>query len=160
MQTNSLTNNLIIYKIKQQNNQNKLLIIISLYLGWIILPLKINHNLFLGSLFFGYTRLYKFFFKLKGFGFKWKYIFTHKKVTHKVYFKLGFTHRLVLILKKNCICKLKKRRFVLKHRSYNYLRQNFNLLFLLYKLHVYNKKGIYLRGTKFLSKISKKKSKF
>ena len=77
-----------------------------------------------------------------------------------IYLKLGFTHRLALIVKINSKYKLKKRRFTLKSRSYCYIRTHLNPLFFLYQKYLYNKKGIYIRGTEYKLKISKKKSKF
>ena len=158
MKRNLLTKTVALYNIL--NKDNKILtLIITLKLGWILCPLKISSNLHLEPILFGYVRLYKFFFKIKGFGFKWKYFFLKNTINSIVYFKLGFTHRIALWIK-NSLCKLKKRRFIIKHRSYSYLRNNLNLLFFFYKTYLYNKKGIYLRGTKFKLKLSKKKSKF
>lgn len=77
-----------------------------------------------------------------------------------IYLKLGFTHRLALIVKNNSKYKLKKRRFTLKSRSYCYIRTHLTSLFFLYHKYLYNKKGIYIRGTEYKLKISKKKSKF
>lgn len=160
MPKNIINKNLTIYLTKNIFTQNKLMIIISLKLGWLLFPLQGSRNLQLEPILFGFNRLYKYFFKIKGFGYKWKYVLMLKKKHQSIYFKLGFTHRISLILKKDCKCKLKKKRLILKHRSNTFLRNKLNLLFFLYKTHLYNKKGIYLRGTKFKLKISKKKSKF
>ena len=157
---NSLNKNLIIYNIKYINSTTTYLVFISLNLGWLLFPLIIQKNTQVESILFGYSRLYKFFFKLKGFGFKWKYMLRLKKEKQTLFLKLGFTHRLAFILQKNCKYLLKKRRLIIKHRSYGFLRNNLCLLFFLYKTYLYNKKGVYLRGTKFKLKISKKKSKF
>ncbi len=160
MQRNLINKNLIIYKVINIFNYNQFLIIIAFNLGWFILPLKYVGNKQIESILFGYTRLYKFFFKLKGFGYKWKYFLNLKKQKQTIFLKLGFTHRISVIFQKNGICKLKKRRLIIKHRSYTYMRNKLNFLFFLYKTHLYNKKGIYLRGTQFKLKLSKKKSKF
>ena len=158
MYHNSLNKNLVIYKTK--NLTQSLLIILSLNLGWLIYPLQQYNNNQLESILFGFSKLYKFFFKLKGFGYKWKYILNLKKSKQNIFFKLGFTHRIALYIKTNLKIKLKKRRAIIKHRCYTYLRNKLNFLFFLYKTYLYNKKGIYIRGTKFRLKVSKKKSKF
>ena len=158
--SNLINKNLIIYTIKNLNTQKNYLLILTLKLGWLLLPLRINKNLQLNKIIFGYNRLYKFFFKLKGFGYKWKYCPQLNNKKQIIQLKIGYTHRVTIILKNNCKSKLKRRRLILKHRCYTYLRNNLNLLFFLYKTYLYNKKGIYLRGTKFKLKISKKKSKF
>lgn len=160
MEKNNCNKNLIIYNIQNYDKTSSFLIIVSLKKGWIILPLKYNKNKQLDLLIFGYNKLYTFFFKLKGFGYKWKYLLKLKDKNRNIYFKLGFTHRISLIIIKNLKIKLKKRRLIIKSRSYLFIRNKLNLLFFLYKTYLYNKKGIYLRGTKFKLKISKKKSKF
>lgn len=160
MEKNIINKNLILYSIKNLYKLEEFLILISINLGWILFPLKVNNNKKLEPILFGYNRLYKFFFKLKGFGFKWKYNLNLQKHKQTIYLKLGFTHRLALITKNNSKYKLKKKRLIIRNRSYSYLRHNLYLLFFLYKTYLYNKKGIYLRGTKFKLKISKKKSKF
>lgn len=70
MKINNINKNLVIYNIKTLNVLNDLVIIISLNLGWLIFPVKKINNIKLEPIIFGYNRLYKFFFKLKGFGFK------------------------------------------------------------------------------------------
>jgi len=152
-----LNKNLTIYKSK---GFYPLLIIITLNQGWLLYPLTVFKNKPIESILFGFSKLYKFFFKMKGFGYKWKYLLHLKTQKQNVFFKVGFTHRISLLVSKNMKIKLKKRRFIVKHRSYTFLRTHLNFLFFLYKTYVYNKKGIYLRGTKYKLKISKKKSKF
>ncbi len=83
-----------------------------------------------------------------------------KKLKETFFFKIGFTHKVALIIRKNFKLKLKKRRLIIKSRSYDFIRNQFNLFFFLYQTYLYNKKGIFLRGTQFKLKISKKKSKF
>lgn len=155
MNKNTLANNLVIYKINPYH-----LLVLSINLGWILLPLHSYNNLKFENILWGYTKLYKFFFKLKGFGYKWKYNLKNDILNRNIFFKLGFTHRITLLLGINTKYKLKKKRFVIKSRSLKYLRENINFIYFLYKKYLYNKKGIYLRGTKFRVKISKKKSKF
>lgn len=158
MNKNIINKNLIIYKIKTLLQTN--LLIISINLGWILLPINISKNISIDLILFGYTKLYKFFFKLKGFGYKWKYNLNQTTHSKTIFFKLGFTHRIALITKNSNKYKLKKKRFIIKGRSYSNIRNNLNFIFFLYKTYLYNKKGIYLRGTKYKTKISKKKSKF
>lgn len=158
MKHNCLNKNLIIYKSKKKIDQY--LIIISLYLGWFIYPLKKQNNKNIEIILLGYNKLYKFFFKIKGFGYKWKKFLNLNKNKQNIFLKLGFTHRINIIIKKNLKIKLKKRRLIVKHRSYLFLRNSLKLLFFLYKTYLYNKKGIFLRGTKYTLKLSKKKSKF
>lgn len=161
MTKNLLNKNLIIYKISIfWKTSNNFLILITPHNGWIIFPLYNSKNKQLESILFGYNRLYKFFFKVKGFGFKWKYQVALNKLHQTVFLKLGYTHKIALLPSKNHKYLLKKKRFIIKSRSYTYIRNNLNMLFLLYKTYLYNKKGIYLRGTKFKLKLSKKKSKF
>lgn len=158
MRHNYLNKTLSIYKCKKETHQ--ILILISLNLGWCLYQLQNFSNKQLEPLLFGYSKLYKFFFKLKGFGYKWKYLLSLKKNKRNIFFKLGFTHRISLVVLNNLKIKLKKRRLVVKHRSISFLRDSLKFLFFLYKTYLYNKKGIYLRGTKYKLKISKKKSKF
>jgi hypothetical protein len=161
MGKNLLNKNLILYKFTNSClTQQAYLVLISITKGWVVLPLSYNSNLQLECILFGYNRLFKFFFKIKGFGFKWKYQIGFKKKFQTIYFKLGYTHRLALLSNGNSKYILKKRRFIVKNRSYQYIRNYLNILFLLYKNYLYNKKGIYLRGTEFKLKLSKKKSKF
>lgn len=161
MRKNLLNKNLIIYKIFNPTGGTlKYMLLISITKGWILLPLKCTYNLYFESILFGYNRLYKFFFKIKGFGFKWKYQIGLKQKGQPIYFKLGYTHRIALLPHTDSKYVLKRRRFILKNRSYTYIRNSLNLLFFLYKEYLYNKKGIYLRGTVFKLKLSKKKSKF
>jgi len=159
MNNNLLLKSLIIYKIK--TNLLSFLLILSINKGWIIFPLFFFCNKKLENILLGYVRLYKFSFKVKGFGFKWKFIQTAKiKKTQIIFLKVGFTHKVVLLVKKNNRYSLKKRKFILKNRSYRYIRNSLNLLFFLYKLYMYKKKGFYLKGTTFKLKLSKKKTKF
>lgn len=160
MNKNTLNKNLILYNIKPCNQNFKILVVISFNLGWNIIKIKNNNNTIISNTLFGYSKLYKFFFKLKGFGFKWKYNLNPKNHLNTIFFKIGFTHRVAIIIKKNIKYKMTKKRFILKSRSYKYIRDNLNFIFFLYKNYLYNKKGIYLRGTKYKTKISKKKSKF
>ena len=158
MYCNNLNKNLIIYK--SNKLLYKFLIVISLNLGWFLYPLKINKNKHLNEILLGYNKIYKFFFKIKGFGYKWKKFLHLNKYKQNIFLKLSFTHRIVILTSKNLKMKLKKRRLIIKHRSYNFLRNNLKFLFFLYKTYLYNKKGIYVRGTKYKLKLSKKKSKF
>ena len=160
MNKNIVNKNIIIYNNINVFSNNIFLIIISLRLGWSLIKLKQNNNLAINNLLYGYNKLYKFFFKLKGFGYKWKYNLNYNKKKNSVYLKLGFTHRISVIIKKNIKYKMNKKRFIIKSRSYTLVRNNLNFLFILFKKFLYNKKGIYLRGTKYKIKISKKKSKF
>lgn len=161
MGKNLLNKNLILYKFSNLAiTKDSYLLLVSITNGWVLLPFFQKNNLQLESILFGFNRLYKFFFKIKGFGFKWKYQVGLKKQNQIIYFKLGYTHRIALISANNSKYILKKRRFILKNRFYKYIRNYLNLLFLLYKDYLYNKKGIYLRGTEFKLKLSKKKSKF
>ena len=129
MKHNCLNKNLIIYKSKKKIDQY--LIIISLYLGWFIYPLKKQNNKNIEIILLGYNKLYKFFFKIKGFGYKWKKFLNLNKNKQNIFLKLGFTHRINIIIKKNLKIKLKKRRLIVKHRSYLFLRNSLKLLFFL-----------------------------
>lgn len=160
MNKNIVNKNIIIYNNINVFSNNIFLIIISLRLGWSLIKLKQNNNLAINNLLYGYNKLYKFFFKLKGFGYKWKYNLNNNIKKNSIYLKLGFTHRISVIIKKNIKYKMNKKRFIIKSRSYKLVRNNLNFLFILFKKFLYNKKGIYLRGTKYKIKISKKKSKF
>lgn len=160
MNENLLNKNLVLYKINQKNVQKKYIILISLKLGWILFPLVKYYNKQINTISHGYVRIYKNFFKIKGFGFKWKYFFHFKKQKSTIYLKLGLTHRLSFFISKNTKCKIKKKRLILISRSYNYLRMFFSILFFSFQTFLYNKKGIYLRGTQWKLKLSKKKSKF
>ncbi len=160
MKKNILNKNLVLYKIQQLNTKQHYLILISLQLGWILLSLKFFYNTQLNQIIFGYLRLYKAYFKIKGFGFKWKYFLHFKQKKSTIYLKLGLTHRISLLIGKNNKCIIKKKRFILMNRSYLQIRKIFHILFFCFQTFLYNKKGIYLRGTKWKLKLSKKKSKF
>ena len=156
---NNIKKSVIIYKIDTNSTFNYLLIL-SINKGWLLIPICTLYNKSTENILFGYIRLYKFNLKIKGFGFKWKYLITLKKVHTTIFFKLGFTHKILLLSKKNTNYFFKKQKFVIKNRSYIFLRNYLNIIFVLYKKNLYNKKGIYLKGTKFKLKLSKKKSKF
>lgn len=161
MNKNIINKNIVLYNIKKNKNTNdSLIMIISLNMGWNIFTLKSNRNMNISNILLGYTKMYKFFFKLKGFGFKWKYDLNLKTIFHNIFLKIGFTHRVSIIIDNNTKYKMTKKRFIIKNRSYRYIRNNLNFIFFFYKNFLYNKKGIYLRGTKYKTKISKKKSKF
>lgn len=160
MKKNILNKNVTLYKIKQINTSNNYLILISLKLGWIMLPLTKMFNTHLNIISMGYLKIYKYHFKIKGFGFKWKYFWHFKRKKTTIYLKLGFTHRIAFLIIKNNKCKIKKKRLILINRSFMYLQKIFNILFFCYQTFLYNKKGIYLRGTRWKLKLSKKKSKF
>lgn len=150
---------LIIYKITYK--LLSFLLIISINKGWLFLPLFIYKNNKIENILLGYIRLYKFSFRVKGFGFKWKFQQFKKYEKIKfIFLKVGFTHRIVLLVKSNSKYFLKKKKFVVLNRSYFFIRKYLNLLFFLYKSYLYNKKGFFLKGTKFILKLSKKKSKF
>lgn len=155
-----LNKNLVIYKIKQKNTPNTFLILISLKLGWLVYNLTFYYNKQLNIILIGFLRLYKYHFKIKGFGFKWKYFVRFKKQKSMIYLKLGLTHRITFLILKNSKCKIKKKRLILLHRSYIFIRNFFKILFFCFQTFIYNKKGIYLRGTLWKLKLSKKKSKF
>lgn len=70
MQNNILNKNLIVYKIHNITQKNYFLLILTLKYGFLLYNLKKNKNQQLNEILFGYNRLYKFFFKLKGFGYK------------------------------------------------------------------------------------------
>lgn len=160
MNENILNKNIVIYKIIHTNKPKNYLILLSLKLGWILFPLFQSYNKQIQNIVPGYLRLYKNHFKIKGFGFKWKYFYHFKKQKSTIYLKLGFTHRLSFVISKNNKCKIKKKRLILLTRSYSYLRIFFSILFFSFQTFLYNKKGIYLRGTHWKLKLSKKKSKF
>ncbi len=160
MNKNILNKNIVLYKINHKNIQKHYLVLISLKLGWILIPLFEYYNKQITSIIPGYLRLYKKYFKIKGFGFKWKFFYHFKKQKSTVYLKLGLTHRLSFFISKNSKCKIKKKRLILINRSYSYIRIFFSILFFSFQTFLYNKKGIYLRGTQWKLKLSKKKSKF
>jgi len=148
------------YKIHNSLNTNLYLIILSLKLGWFLFKLKKNKNQSSTIFFLGYLRLFKFNFKIKGFGFKWKYFLRLKTYKSTIYLKIGLTHRVALKIFSNNKCIIKKKRLTFFNRSYLYIRKNYHILFFCFQTFLYNKKGIYLKGTKFKQKLSKKKSKF
>ena len=155
---NYLIKNVIIYKITTLSYFNFLLTL-SMNKGWIVTPLCPLYNKQIENILFGFIRLFQFNFKLKGFGFKWKYLISLKK-QQLIFLKVGFTHKIVLLVKKDSKYELKKQKFLIKNRSYFFLRNYLNFLFILYKKNLYNKKGFYLKGTQFKLKLSKKKAKF
>ena len=155
---NNIIKKVIIYKITTLSYFNFILTL-SINKGWIVTPLFYLYNKHIENILFGFIRLFKFNFKLKGFGFKWKYLINCKK-QQLIFFKVGFTHKIILLIKKDSKYELKKQKILVKNRSYFFLRNYLNFLFILYKKNLYNKKGLYLKGTQFNLKLSKKKAKF
>ncbi|MBS1736529.1 MAG: hypothetical protein JSS98_07975 [Bacteroidetes bacterium] len=70
MNENILNKNIVIYKIHQKHIQQKCLILVSLKLGWVLFPIYKLYNKQINTILPGYLRLYKNYFKVKGFGFK------------------------------------------------------------------------------------------
>jgi len=83
MYHNYLNKNLTIYKSKSITSA---LIIVTLNLGWLLFPLKNFNNKQLEPILFGFSRIYKFFFKMKGFGYKWKYLLHLKRMGRNIFF--------------------------------------------------------------------------
>lgn len=160
MHKNIINKNIVLYNVKNTTYQKNFVIFISVNLGWNMININQNKNIFLSNILFGYNKLYKFFFKIKGFGYKWKYNLNYINSKNSIFLKIGFTHRIAILIKKNVKYKMTKKRFIIKNRSYKFIRNNLNFIFILFKQFLYNKKGIFLRGTKYKIKISKKKSKF
>jgi len=150
---------LIIKSLTNYKSKN-LVLFISVNKGWFISRFN-QYNSTLEALIFGYIRLYKLWFKLKGYGYKWKYLpISEKQNRFVLFFKLGLTHKIIFYLLINLKCKLRKKILTYKHRNTNFLRLKLQFFYYFYKRFLYNKKGIYIKGTYFLKKISKKKSKF
>jgi hypothetical protein len=124
--------------------------------GWAVLKnynTKCNFNLQLTL--FGLNRLWKFWFKIRGFGFKFI------KIKEGITIKANFTHRILLLSMKNCKMSYNsKSLFNIQSRNIHHLWDSLFYLLFYYRNIVYKKLGVYLKGTLFKLKLAKKKLKF
>jgi len=114
MSSTGFLNKICLYKCSNFFDSSLLFIFISLGKGSF---LRCSNSQELSNvlqfLVFGYMRLYKLLFKIRGFGFKWKHNYLLSKYS-SLYLKLGFTHRLVILPNHNSIYKCKKKIFKAK----------------------------------------------
>jgi len=133
-------------------------IIISIRYGWFFIkidalnPTHSNINRY----FLGISRLYIMCFRVKGFGFRFVSLYNKG-----IYLKLDYTHKLCILPITNHKIRYKhKYKFLIKGRNILLLKSIFSffIFFLLRK--VYKKLGIFLKGTIYKAKLSKKKTKY
>lgn len=106
------------------------------------------------SFFLGFYKNYLYYLKIKGMGFKVVIIKTN------LLLKLGYTHRSIYLYKKDIrLNYLNKHLLQLESRSISYLKNLIYNFTKIYKLIVYKKKGIFLKGVILKFKVSSKKIK-
>lgn len=124
-----------------------------LYLYNCIYLFKI-YNAFIINFLFGLYKNYHIYFRLKGIGYK------IMKVSSNFMIKLGFSHRIIYLMKKNlCFSYQNKQSLKIESRSLFDLK---NIIFnfqKIRKINSYKKKGIFLKGSIIQVKINKKKAK-
>jgi len=132
------------------------LILSSFKYGWFlyqIIASRLEGNI--GCLLLGLLRLYAFKFKVKGFGFKFI------KFKKGLSIKLGYTHRILILVSSNQKLIFKNKYFFISYtRNIVKIKQLYNFLFFYVTQNPYKKLGIFLKGSIYKVKLSKKKSKF
>jgi len=151
-----LESGIVLYRF---NSFNALfLLLISNLRGWVLFCLtnKFYDSFFnIGLCFLGLLRCFSIGFKIKGFGFKFL------RIKNGINIKVNFTHRILLFNPTNHkILYQSKTFFRIKARNIKLTRLALYYLFIFYKKVIYKKLGIYLKGTLFNLKLSKKKLKF
>ena len=155
-------------------NKNKFLVIISPRQGWAIINLKVSyvintHNSiqiynnskinksyfsFLLLIFFGFYKNYLQFLQIKGMGYK------IMRLNLNLIIKLGYSHRIMFFCQKGLNYTFITRQLLkLESRSLFHAKDLIMLFRILRKFNSYKKKGIFIKGFIFKSKISSKKSK-
>ena len=113
-----------------------------------------TYTSFLINFFFGFYKNYSLFLKIKGIGYK------IISIGLNLLIKLGFSHRILYLFKKNVRFFLNNKQSILiKSRSLSEIK---NILFIFQKIrqvNTYKKKGIFIKGSIIKIKVSKKKSK-
>jgi ribosomal protein L6P/L9E len=110
---------------------------------------------FLFNMFLGFFRNYFYFLKLKGMGFK--------MICHPlgIILKLGFSHRAFLIRRQELAFVWLNRHYLrIEGRSLILIKNSMFRFMALKKKSVYEKKGIFLKGSTLKFKVTSKKSKF
>jgi len=133
------------------NNINSLnLIFFSIKYGWSVYPIISKNKSSSAFLvfFFGMLRLYFLLFKIKGFGFKFI------KIRKGVLVKLGYTHRLVVLIGKNQKIAFKSKfKIIYFARDLNVLKLNFAFFTFFLFLCAFKKTGVFLKGTLYVLKL-------
>jgi ribosomal protein L6P/L9E len=113
-----------------------------------------KYNFFLINFFFGLYRNYHIFLKFKGVGYK------VIKIGLNYLFKIGFSHRVIYLLKKNLRFNYYNKQLVkISSRSSTILKNCIFIFQKISKINSYKKKGFFLKGSILKIKINKKKSK-
>lgn len=151
----------------KQNNFSYLLVLSNLQ-GWGILKCNL-YGIFYNSLcdyyykkdnqenifILGFYKNYTCFLKLKGMGFK------TVTVNKNLIFKLGCSHRILYILKKDALIVLEQKYLIqINTRSLNLIKNAIGILKSIKLPSPYKIKGIFIKGSCLILKISSKKSKF
>jgi hypothetical protein len=107
------------------------------------------------SLVFGFQKGYFQYLQLKGMGYK--FILTNNILALKV----GYSHRILFMSSLNIRCiYVTKQLLKINCRSLNQLKTVSFFFLKARKQNIYNKKGIFIKGSIFQTKLSSKKSKF
>ena len=103
----------------------------------------------------GFYKNYTCFLKLKGMGFK------TVVVNKNLIFKLGCSHRITYVLKKNVLVILEQKYLIqINTRSLNTIKNAISILKSIKIPSPYKIKGVFIKGSYISLKISSKKSKF
>jgi hypothetical protein len=103
----------------------------------------------------GFYKNYTCFLKLKGMGFK------SVVVNKNLIFKLGCSHRIIYVLKKNLLVILEQKYLIqINTRCLNKIKNAISIMKSIKLTSSYKIKGIFIKGSYVILKISSKKSKF
>jgi len=95
-------------------------------------------------------------FRVKGFGFRFVSFYGKG-----VYLKLDYTHKVCIIPIKNHKIRYRhKYKFLIKGRNIDILKSTFQFFIFFLSQKAYKKLGIFLKGTIYKAKLSKKKTKY
>jgi ribosomal protein L6P/L9E len=163
----NITKEILFYCFKINNNFY--LIVISILFGWMVLKIdstfllfnKVNKLLFQVYThfyirnFFGYYRLFFQYLCLKGMGYKFVSVGSY------LILKLNQSHRIICKIKKNIqYFYLNKQALLIKSKSLELVKTIIFFFQKFGKMNLYKKKGVFLKGSFFVCKISSKKNKF
>jgi len=147
---------LMLYTIKNPVRKN--FIFLTSYIGWSFNSLIYgcsNWNL-LNSL-YNLSSLSLLFFKIKGFGFK----FSKLNLIKILIIRANITNRILFFCNSNISFMLiNKRKVLLLSRNIHFLKASLFRFIFYFKKFKYKKLGVFMKGTIFNLKVSKKKKKF
>lgn len=112
-------------------------------------------NQYFSVFFQGFYLVFRVSLSFLGLGYK-RFIYTHS-----IILKLGFSHRIVYLTRSDLkVLLLKRRQIEILTRNLSLLNRFKNSLESMRSPNKYKRKGVYIRGTKILLRLSSKKAKF